>query len=107
MRIADEALLVYVINIIGENYRYDVGATHVGRHQSEKSFEMKKNRQMDDFGTGTELRTSLVRGQLEAVMQVKIGTRGTTHSIHSLIKEFQKILQQKEQKKEESLFCPG
>ena len=56
MRITDKALLVYVINIIGENYQYNAGATHVGRHQSEKSFEMKKNRQMDDFGTGTELR---------------------------------------------------
>ena len=45
MRITDKALLVYVINIIGENYQYNVGATHVGRHQSEKSFEMKKNSQ--------------------------------------------------------------
>ena len=42
MRITDKALLVYVINIIGENYQYNVGTTHVGRHQSEKSFEMKK-----------------------------------------------------------------
>ena len=62
---------------------------------------------MDDFGTGTELRTSLVRGQLEAVMQVKIGTRGTTHCIHSLIKEFQKILQEKEQKKKKACFALG
>ena len=39
------------------------------------------------------------KGQLGAMMQVKIGTKDTTSSIHSLIKEFQKNLQQKEQER--------
>ena len=96
----NKALLVCVINIIGENYKC-TNRCHTWRYTS-----MRKVLWNERIGKwmilgGTELRNIFnkkgvwCKGQLEAVMQVKIGTRGATHSIHSLIKEFQKIYSRK------------